>query len=203
MKTIREIGKQFGIPVVDAYHGRVDNVLTFLSFVKGLKNLEGFVITFENGHRAKCKADEYVQLHRARDAMSFEKDVWAIILDEKIDDLLPILNQDDQARLAEFTSELNSAILTKAADLKQNVDEWIQNNGADQKKFAVEFVNAPNSKFSSSERGLVFKIKAGKNPVEVVREYVRSQCSTSSTIEGVRSLVGGLRWDYRNVTEEG
>ena len=202
MKNIREIGRHFGIPVVDAHQGSITDIYAFLNYVKDLKNLEGFVVTFHNGHRAKMKAEEYLQLHKARDMMSFEKDIWAIILDEKIDDLLPLLEQEDQDRLAEFASKLNKAVLDKADELKWEVIAWVDNHGDGQKKFAVEFVNAKDSKFTSAEKGLLFKIKAGVDPVKTVRDYVRSQCSTSTTIDGVRPLVGGLKWDrYREIEE--
>lgn len=195
MKSIREIGQQFGIPVVDAHQGSITDINEFLNYVKDLKNLEGFVVAFHNGHRAKMKAEEYLQLHKARDMMSFEKDIWAIILDEKLDDLLPLLEQEDQDRLTEFASNLNKAILDKADELKWEVIAWVDNNGDSQRKFAVEFVNAKDSKFAPAERGLLFKIKSGGDPLDVVKSYVRSKCSTSNTIEEARPLVGRLKWD--------
>lgn len=195
MKNIREIGQTFGIPVVDAHQGSINDIHAFLAYVRDLKNLEGFVITFGNGHRAKMKADEYLQLHKSCDMMSFEKDIWAIILDEKLDDLLPLLEQEDQDRLTEFASKLNKAVLDKADELKWEVIAWVDNHGDSQKKFAVKFVNAKDSKFTSAEKGMLFKIQAGADPVTTVRDYVRSKCSTSTTIEEVRPFVGGLKWD--------
>lgn len=197
------LAKDYDLDVVKAMDGNVKNVHEFIAMVRALKNLEGFVIRFDTGHMIKVKADEYVKIHRAKELISFEKDLWAIILDEQLDDLLPLLEQEDQDRLSEFASNLNAAVLAKASELKAKIDAWIQVHGSDQKKFAVEFVNTSESGFTANERGLLFKIKAGKNEVDVVREYVRSQCNTATNIESVRSLVGGLKWDrYSNMENE-
>lgn len=193
--SMKECAGLYQVEVVAVHDGNVTDVHKFLDMVRDIRGAEGFVIRFDNGHMVKCKADEYLQLHKAKEATAHEKDVWAIILDEKVDDLLPLLEKDEADALSKFASELNGAILKKADDLRWEVIAWVDNHGDNQKKFAVEFVNGKNSKFTASEKGLLFKIKAGKDPVESVREYVRSQCSTSTTIEGVRDLVGGLKWD--------
>jgi RNA ligase len=190
-----------GIEVVEAYPGNVSNVFEFLETVRSIKGAEGFVIRFDNGHMLKVKADEYVQIHRAKDLLNFEKDVWSLILSDKLDDLLPVLNLEDREPLAEFASKLTAAVLTKADELKREVIAWIDNNGGEQKRFATEFVNAPKSKFAANERGLLFKIKAGADPKTVVRDYVLSQCNNATNLDGVRNLVGGLRWEKTLLTE--
>jgi RNA ligase len=196
-----DLGKHYNIDVVQALDGNVTDVHEFIEMVRNLKNAEGFVIRFENGHMIKVKAEEYLQIHRAKELITHEKDLWAVILDEKLDDLLPLLDKDDQDQLSKFASDLNVKILEKADELKWEVIAWVDNNGDSQKKFAVDFVNAKNSRFTDAEKGLLFKIKAGKDPIDVVHEYVRKKCSTATTINEVRPLVGGLKWD-RYAAEE-
>ncbi len=194
MKTVREIGSHFSIPVVDAHPSKVGDIHEFLEYVRYLKGAEGFVVTFYNGHRVKMKAEEYLRIHKVKDLINFEKDVWALILDEQLDDLLPMLEPEDRSALADFSSKFNKTILNKANELKWEVDIWVETRGGDQKAFAVEFVNAPNNKFAGNERSLLFKIKAGQDPVKVLRDYIRSQCGSSTNVDRVRNLVNGLKW---------
>ncbi|NJO62894.1 MAG: hypothetical protein HC836_33135 [Richelia sp. RM2_1_2] len=197
------LAEKYELDVVKALDGKVNNIHEFITMVRELKNLEGFVIRFDDGHMIKVKADEYVKIHRAKELFSFEKDIWTIILDEQLDDFLPLLEQEDQDRLSEFASKLNSAILAKANELKAKVDAWIRANGPDQKSFAVEFVNNNEVGIAANERSLMFMIKAGKNAVDVVRKYVRSQCNTATNIDGVRSMVAELKWGrYTNVNSD-
>lgn len=61
--------------------------------VKALKSIEGFVIAFEGGEMYKMKCDWYVQRAKAQSELvgAPEKDLWALVLDGKLDDLAPSL----------------------------------------------------------------------------------------------------------------
>ena len=54
------------------------------------------------GHMVKVKADNYVLLHKSKDAISQEKNVIDVIVDYKVDDLLPILSDKDRETLISF-----------------------------------------------------------------------------------------------------
>ena len=48
------------------------------------------------------------------------------------------------------------------------------------------------------ERGLLFKIWDGADPVNVVREYLTAHIGTQTRVNEVRPLVGGIHWhDFR------
>lgn len=64
-----EIGNAYGIPVVRALEGGVGNVDEFVARTKALRNEEGYIIRFDNGHMLKVKADEYCRIHGTKDTL--------------------------------------------------------------------------------------------------------------------------------------
>lgn len=82
----------------------------FINKVRGVEGLEGFVIRFNSGHMIKIKADHYCQLHRVKSDIQYERGVVELILNEKIDDLKPLLPENDLERLEEYETALNSGI---------------------------------------------------------------------------------------------
>jgi hypothetical protein len=52
-----------------------------------------------------------VQIHRAKDKLSSERDVIQLILNEKVDDLAPHLPKHDLDRIAEFSDNIQDDIL--------------------------------------------------------------------------------------------
>ena len=66
---------------------------------------EGIVLQYEDGHRVKVKTEWYVALHRAKEAITRERDVVMLILDAKLDDLKPLLNAEDLESINRYEKE--------------------------------------------------------------------------------------------------
>lgn len=67
---------------------------------------EGVVVRFEGGHMLKIKADAYVTMHRAKDAITGERSTLRLVLEEKIDDLMPLLSREEQDRLHDYSKRV-------------------------------------------------------------------------------------------------
>ena len=63
---------------------------------------EGYVVSFPSGHRIKLKGEQYVTLHRGRDAYARETHVLKAILSGGMDDLTAILDEARAARVGEY-----------------------------------------------------------------------------------------------------
>ena len=63
---------------------------------------EGYVVSFPSGHRIKLKGEQYVTLHRGRDAYARETHVLKAILGGGMDDLTAILDEERAARVGEY-----------------------------------------------------------------------------------------------------
>lgn len=188
MKTAAE---PFNVPLVKQWEGVYDGIANFVEHAQGLEDEEGYVIRFNGGHMLKVKNLWYVQLHKIKELLQFEKDVWALVLDEKHDDAKAFMEEEDKQRIDAFADDLFAAIAETADRLNWIVIAEQDNLNGSKKRFALEI--APN--YPSQEKGLLFKIWDGGDAVAVVREFVREHISTSTKVEEVRSLVGGITWE--------
>jgi RNA ligase len=124
------------IPVVKAYEPATD-MDAFLLYTKALKDVEGFVIRFADGHMAKVKCDWYCQIHRAKDALTQDRNIVEMILDCNIDDLKTHLPAEDRERLEEFEEASIRRIGAIGDMLVANVKDFHRSK-IDRKTFAME-----------------------------------------------------------------
>ena len=96
----------YNIQVVDVIDHDED-FCTTVANIRASSDIEGVVVRFDDGHMVKLKADTYVSLHRAKSLLDNERDVVGLILDQKVDDLLPLLPDQDRTRLLEFAAAVD------------------------------------------------------------------------------------------------
>ena len=190
----------YDVPLVDYWGHDFDDINDFMQRVQEKEGEEGAVLRFmgtgANGHMLKFKNIWYLQLHKTKELLSFEKDVWALILSEKQDDAKAFMTDEEKERIDSFADKLYSALDATAERLKWEVIAWIDNHGDSQKKFAVDFVNAKDSKFDSHERGLLFKIKDDLDSAhDVVYDYIRNNIGSGPKLENIRHLANNVRWE--------
>jgi RNA ligase len=106
-----------------------------VSDVKGWTDREGVVIVWPNGSRAKLKADDYVLKHKTKEGLLFDKDVIRLVLEDKVDDVIPLLHKDEVDKLTSYASELILAI----RDIERSVYDLCYHYAElSQKDFALE-----------------------------------------------------------------
>lgn len=193
-KTMFEMecaAKPFGVPIVDQWQGSYNDIHDFVAKAIAMEGEEGYVIRFTDGHMLKQKNLWYVQLHKVKEMLSFEKDVWALVLDERQDDAKAFMDADDKLRIDNFAKDLYIAIDTVADRLKWIVTAEKDNLNDSKKKFVAEVI----PQYSRQEASLLFRIWDGNESVIVVKEYIRKNCSTITKLNYVRPLLGGLKWE--------
>ena len=95
-----------GIPVVKEYPLDFTDLPAAVAIIRALEGEEGVVIRWDDGHMVKLKSDWYVSLHRAKAAITQERATIQLILNEKTDDLIPILPENDVKRLHMFADAI-------------------------------------------------------------------------------------------------
>lgn len=189
------LAEPYGVPVVDRWEGTFEGITEFLNEVQGREGEEGCVLRWPGGHMMKFKNLWYCQLHKTKELLTFEKDVWALVIDEKHDDAKAFMEQEDKDRIDAFADDLFKALNDTADRLWWEVTAWVDNKGDSQKKFAVNFVNNADNKFTSHERQLLFKIKDDlDNSRQLVYDCVRKSLGSGTKLEEVRHLAGGIIW---------
>jgi RNA ligase len=186
------------IPVVDMISGNVGNIDSLIEKTRDTTGIEGYVIRFDDGSMLKLKCLEYVTIHRAKDAICSEKDVWKLFIEDSLDDIKPLLPEEDRDSLDRFSNAFRSIIDGVASNFATLVAEQKKIIGDDKKAFAIGFV----SKRATWERGLLFKIWEGKEATEVVCDFISNNVSTRTKIDLIRPIFGNIKWsDYKELPD--
>lgn len=141
----------YDIPVVQTYDS-VTDVDKFIEHTRGLKDIEGYVVRFEDGSMVKVKADSYVQIHRAKDAITNERLVVQMILDGNIDDIKGFLPKEDLQRLETFERAFLRNLDEYTQELRELADASFEECEGDKKRFALE----KSMFFSSTFKSMMF-----------------------------------------------
>lgn len=80
--------------------------------IKNAVNVEGDVITFDDGHKVKLKCDWYVSLHKIKSAISLEHNLVDIVINNKLDDILPEIDEELKGKIVRYQKDLQGLIST-------------------------------------------------------------------------------------------
>ena len=175
-----------------------------LNIIRQKQNVEGYVLRLDNGHMLKLKADDYVRIHKAKEGLRFEKDVIDLIVNEKIDDIKPVLSGDELKRVNDFETAFWHGFQQSVNLLGDMYDKGKVFSDADKKKFATEYVSKQEQKF----RPLLFQMWNGepgakipeKAPHTVLLDVIKKKLGSSTMVEEVRWIFNA-NWSYSIINE--
>lgn len=184
-----ELCEYWDIPLVKAYDYKDENIL---EIVRNLEDTEGVVIRFEDGHMLKVKADWYVLRHKSKDAITREKNVLDYIVNERVDDVLPFLQVEDQERLLKFQDKFWAGIKETVWQYEVYIDSI---RAVDRRTWAIEYM--PEQKHRDPHLApIVFGWYSGRDVRECLIEIVRKNIGSQARINEHRDLWGGTSWHY-------
>lgn len=150
--ALERIGERYGIEVVKAYDvSSSKHPSHIIDMVRAAEDAEGVVVRFDDGHMVKIKSDWYVRIHKIKSLLGNERDVVSLILNNQLDDMLPVLPREDVERVEKFEVGLMEQIRLSAWTVYQTVKQ--NRETMDRKTFALNY--APT--FDPMLRGLVFQ----------------------------------------------
>lgn len=100
-----EEAEKFNVPVVKQIKVDLSDPSEFLAMAKQEKDAEGYVIRFNDGQTVKVKNDWYVHLHHIVSGLNAERNIVRHLLDNDLDDILPILPQNRKKELEKFSND--------------------------------------------------------------------------------------------------
>lgn len=177
----------YDVPVITPYEYNV-NINDFVNYTKGVKSIEGFIIRFEDGHMCKLKADWYVKIHNTFDTLRFEKNVIDILLNDLLDDILPLVTDETKKALIDYNNDFYNNLSLFADRIKNIVDD---NKHLSKKDFALNVAN----RLSPSEKGLAYGIFDGHEPIDSMKKYIKKNISSSNKVEAVKHMFGNINWN--------
>lgn len=150
--ALEAIGRRYGIEVVKAYDvASSKHPSHIIDMVRAAEDAEGVVVRFDDGHMVKIKSDWYVRIHKVKSLLGQERDVVSLILNNELDDMLPVLPREDVERVEKFQKAMTDE-LRKCSKVMADCVHTMRTN-LDRKAFALQV--APT--FDPVWRGLVFQ----------------------------------------------
>lgn len=181
------------LPAVKVWNNKSIDDLLELS--KKTSDMEGWVVRFPNGHKVKVKVDWYVNLHKAKEAITREKYVIEAILDEFIDDLKPKLLPDDLKRVEEFEADFLTGISTMHA----HVMYWNSRMSLKSRKEIALDTSVPQwvktILFSLMDK----KIDSIRDGIKI---YLKKATKTQALIDENRGVWLGAKYSYNGVVDD-
>lgn len=186
-----ELVNHYNIPAAKTIENDFSNqsIEFIVNQIRDWKNKEGIVITFSDGHRIKIKADEYVLFHKVKDQLNQEKNVISAILNDEVDDILPILSESDAERLILFRKIFWVGFFKV---YKQIID--LYNSGEEyetEKDFAIHYVNKLDPKY----RAFLFGKRKGENLKKIMLNKIKKSLNNQTKINEVRWLWNSHSWN--------
>ena len=198
-KALSNFARDYQLDLVKVIDSASDNISELVDTIRAWETNEGVVVRFEDsrphggrlqGHMMKIKADAYVVLHRSKDAISNEKNIIAVVINDQIDDLLPILTESDAKRLREFQRAFWMGVDEVASEM---VDVYLDGGVGieEQREFAQSFVHSQPKHLHPFMYGL----RKGKGARDMLIDSIAKSISTQGKVDASRWMWNGSRWN--------
>lgn len=158
---IHNIIQKYNIPITKKLDLNLNELYNSLN---GMKNEEGYVIQFLNGHMIKVKCPWYLSLHETITFLR-EIDIAEMYLNEQLDDLKSYFVQT--GRDLNLLNNIENTIKQDIIDISNKIDEIIKIDGnLSRKEFAIKYK-------SNSYFGLLMEKYKGNIP-DIKKYYFKS-----------------------------
>lgn len=188
----------YDIPVVEAFDPVVD-LDAFVERTRALEDTEGFVVRFLDGHMVKVKCDWYVNLHRIVSSMAKERHIILMILDNKLDDIKPFLNDEQKNRLGDYEKDFWAEIERNRKIIQKTYIRMKDYSSKDRKRFAVYY--APN--LEPTMRSMMFSLwdnyESEFSPQDEYIKILRKNLTKDYKFDKIRSILLSNLKDFERI----
>ena len=167
--------REFDIPVVNAIKP-FNSLDELIAYTRNLEDAEGFVVAFDDGHRVKIKADQYVRIHKTVDRIVFDRNIVNLIVNEEVDDVVPMLPQVQADRVRGFELRFWDAFKSTEDALMLLYLEAKNDYGNDRKRIALEFVPTLQNK---ADAQFIFRMLDGHDLRELLLAHIEKNITTN------------------------
>jgi RNA ligase len=169
-------------------YGSVDgNILEYIDRQRGKEGREGDIIRFSNGHMLKIKNDWYVRIHKTIDRVKFDRNIVDLILNEEVDDVVPMLPQVQADRVRGFELRFWDAFKSTEDALMLLYLEAKNDYGNDRKRIATEFVPTLENK---ADAQFIFRMLDGHDLRDLLLQHVEKNINTNVKWESCAKWLG-------------
>lgn len=177
------LANDLGVKAVQVYSSEWNSARDFSNYVRTIQGKEGFVLRFDDGLWLKAKGEDYVLKHRSVTELAREKNALALVLTDGVDDLLPLLREEEGAALLAYSAAVRGKMVETSAEIERLVAAGV---ALDQKAFAVDHLKDA----SEHVRSLAFMVRRGVTPANAVRELLLKNTGSQTRVDHIRELLG-------------
>jgi hypothetical protein len=118
----------------------------------------------------KVKNDWYVRIHKTIDRITFDRNIVNLIINEEVDDVIPMLPAVQVDRIRDFEKRFWAAFKQKENRLLGQRMNASQTYDDDRKRIALEMV--PNLE-DKADAAFIFRMLDGSNIRDLLLDHVR------------------------------
>ena len=187
---LKSLGRIWDIPVVNTTTADSMDMDNLNSHIKTMRDTEGIVVGFDNGHRLKVKTDWYLRIHRVLDGLRHDRNVLDLILNEKIDDIYAKLDGEIAHNIREYEDNFWDVFAKKIICLSESCSEAVQQYGNDCKSIALYYVPYLNHKL---DKKFIFDYARGNHDIKSnMIKMLKDHLSTNTRYEKI--------WEWLNAS---
>jgi len=143
---------------------------------------EGDIIRFADGHMLKIKNDWYVRIHKTKDLIRTERNIADIIVNEQLDDVLPLLDATDTKTVRDYEVRFDAALENVLGRLEGLVMIARTVYNGNKKEVAINFV--PNL-INKEDSSFIFSALDGKELRPLLINKIKSAVGNGPKYEAL------------------
>lgn len=155
----------------------------FMHGIFNSKDIEGFVVVMEDGHRFKIKTEEYCKIHRIISDIHYDHYIGQFIMDDMIDDIRPFLSAENMAKVNQYEAWFRAGIRSKIdqiTDLKTQLTPLSRKDAA-----------ALLREHDTFTKSIVFRTLDGDDPEEATLSLVAKNVANQDKHAQLKKWLGG------------
>ena len=166
-------------------YGSVEGGLSeYIARAREMQGREGDIIRFADGHMLKIKNDWYVRIHKTKDLIRSDRNIADIIVNEQIDDILPLLDATDTAVVRAYEQRFTAAVENVIGRLEGLVTLARVLHGGVKKDVAINFV--PNL-LNKEDAAFIFSALDGKELRSLVIKRIKDSVGNGPKYDAMMS----------------
>lgn len=160
-------------------YGSIDlSIDEYVTRARNQSGREGDIIRFANGHMLKIKNDHYVKIHKIKDKVRSPRHVFALMIDNQLDDVIAHVDKKDFEKIRKFEIDFWNKYNQKLNQIDGVISNAIERTAGDRKRIALEVIPTLDDKTISK---FIFGVVTGKNLNDMVMAHVQHQARADTT----------------------
>ena len=166
-------------------YGSVEgNIADYVARQREAEGREGDIIRFDDGHMLKVKNDWYVRIHKTVERIVFDRNIVDLIINEEVDDVVPMLPQVQADRVRNFEARFWVVFKeTEAGIAELYIDAARYESRKDVATVFAKTVDKTVMPF-------IFRMLDGNDLCELMLDHIRKSISTNTRWDACAKWLG-------------